>query len=220
MELLIHASASRIRYVAEHLVPRLKDIQVSVYCDRNHKGNLKSYLESYMYLPSSGDTWHLEDDVLPDRRFKEWMEEMSSFEGIVCGYGSRGNKEVFGLIEDPKDMWYSFPCIRIPNSYLREMLEWNTYDDDVQRKINEGIGIDLIFHKYVEANPIPIYHHDPCMVEHIDDLIGGSLISERYQSPKAIRFEDPEGLEKLKTELQKGSHEKDEIIEDKEADGT
>lgn len=189
-------------YVTRFLLPRLNGLKITVWCDHEHLGNLKAYLESYKQLPIDGYTWHLEDDVLPDRRFKQWICEMDSFDGIVCGYGSKGYKDIVGNIAHPEDMWYSFPCIRIPNGYLRDMLPWfediKTKDNDIRRKVESNKGIDYIFRRYVIDHPIPIFHHNPCMVEHVDDLTGGSLTNNRAQSPKAIRFEDREGVEELR----------------------
>lgn len=202
MEILIHSSPERMDYVTRYLLPKLSGLKITVWCDHEKSGNLKAYLDSYKELPLEGNTWHLEDNVLPDRHFKQWIAEMESFEGIVCGYGSKGYKNVLGLIEHPEDMWYSFPCIRIPNAYLRDMLPWleevQKNDRDIAHKVEAGKGIDYIFRRYAIDHPIPIYHHTPCMVEHIDDLIGGSLTNVRSQSPKAVRFDDTEGLEELK----------------------
>ena len=202
MELLIHASPKRMEYVTQFLLPRLSGLKITVWCDHEGKGNLKAYLESYKDLPIDGNTWHLEDDVLPDRHFKQWITEMESTEGIICGYGSKGYKNTLGQIKAPEDMWYSFPCIRIPNAYLKDMLPWleeiQKTDRDIMRKVEAGKGIDYIFRRYVIDHPIPIYHHDPCLVEHIDDYIGGSLTNIRGASPKAIRFDDAEGVEELK----------------------
>lgn len=202
MELLIHASPQRMEYVTRFLLPRLNGLKITVWCDHEGKGNLKAYLDSYKDIPPYGDTWHLEDDVLPDRHFRQWAEEVEGFDGIVCGYGSKGYKNVIGQIKQPEDLWYSFPCIRIPNAYLLDMIPWlediKDKDTDIRRKVEANKGIDYIFRRYVIDHPIPIYHHDPCMVEHIDDLIGGSLTNNRGASPKAIRFNDREGLEELR----------------------
>lgn len=201
MGILIHGSSRRAAYLYSYLIPKLCGTdKIKIDMDAENKGNLQAYLDSYRRLPNKGDTWHLEDDVLPDRRFKEWMEQMESFRGIVCGFGCKGSRNVLGEIKDPEDMWYSFPCIRIPNDYIKDFLEWLevTRDEEIARKIRAGKGIDFIFHKYVCERPIPIYHHNPCMVEHVDDLIGGSLISVRREPVKAVRFEDKAAVEELK----------------------
>lgn len=198
MDILIHASPQRMKYVTGFLVPKLNGNCITVWNDHEAKGNIRAYMKSMEHL-IGGDTWHLEDDVLPDRHFNEWAERLKDFKGIVCGFGSKGGKNVLGEAE-AEDMWYSFPCIRIPNDYIQGFLDWIEYgnDMDVALRMQIGKGIDFLFRKYVMSHPIPIYHHNPCMVEHIDDLIGGSLINIREEPIRAIRFEDTERLEELK----------------------
>lgn len=204
MDILIHASRPRLKYLEGYLAKKLPKAHLMV--DYYGEGNIEAYRGSYrvMYhngvLPKRGNTWHLEDDVLPDRRIMKWMRELESREGIICGFGTT---EKFGEVK-PEDMWYSFPCIRIPNDYLRDFEHWieTSGDEDVAERMKLGKGIDFLFRKYVIQNPIPIYHTNPCMVEHIDDLIGGSLINERDKPIKAIRFEDHEGIEELKSWLE------------------
>lgn len=205
MEFLIHASEERLWYVRNHLLPRLHGIKGMTFVDKQHDGNIKAYINSFLgpSLKGKGDTWHLEDDIYPDRMFVDWATKLENFEGIVCGFSPVGG--VLGEVKDPNDIWYSFPCIRIPNAYLKDFMRWLqlSNDPDVVRRKAWGKGIDFLFHKYVVENPIPIYHHYPCMVEHIDDLIGGSLINERPKPIKAYRFEDTEGLLQLKRELKR-----------------
>ena len=201
MDILIHGCWKRLKYLEGYLAKKLPKAHLMV--DYYGEGNIEAYRGSYrvMYLngvlPKTGNTWHLEDDVLPDRRIMKWMRELESREGIICGFGTT---EIYGEVE-PEDMWYSFPCIRIPNDYLIGFEKWlyhNWMDEDVAMRVAIGKGIDFLFRKYVIQNPIPIYHHNPCMVEHIDEYIGGSLINERDKPIKAIRFEDTERLAELK----------------------
>jgi hypothetical protein len=207
MDILIHASEKRSKY-HDYLLSKLPT--AGAYIDSMNDGNIKSYIDSYLNLINrmkviagkrNSNTWHFEDDVLPDRRIYEWMEDLEDKEGIICGFGTT---EKFGEVK-PEDMWYSFPCIRIPNYYLYGFVWWVLHsggDEDVVNRLKLGKGIDFLFRKYVIQNPIPIYHHNPCMVEHIDDLIGGSLINTRDKPIKAIRFEDKEALEELKRWLE------------------
>ena len=199
MEIIIHGSMKRFKYVLEFLSPKIP-FALPIFDDEG-VGNIKAYMESFKWLLNDRfipgkNTWHLEDDVLPDRRITKWMEEMEGQEGIICGFGTT---EKFGKVE-PEDMWYSFPCIRIPNDYLRDFVHWieTSGDEDVARRIKIGKGIDFLFRKFVIQNPIPIYHQEPCMVEHIDDYIGGSLLNIRKEPIRAIRFEDTERVEELK----------------------
>ena len=205
MKVMIHAAPERIHYVKGFLVPRLLwqgFEEVTVWEDVEHKGNLKAYLESYAQLPFGGDTWHLEDDVLPDKRFYTWAKNLNHFQGIINGYGSRGlfSERMFGEVRILQHMFYSFPCIRIPNDLIHLFLEWfETCDrNDVKRKVEQNRGIDFILRAYLEEHPTPCLNHKPCMVEHIDDYLTGSLVSIRGETPKAICFEDDESLEEMK----------------------
>ena len=201
MDILIHATEKREKYL-DFLLNRLPIS--NVYIDSNNEGNIKAYMKSFQILlrecDRGGDTWHFEDDVLPDKRFLKWAEQYEDVEGIVCGFGTTA---IYGKAK-PEYMWYSFPCIRIPNYYLKGFERWvrEGRDEDVKRRVELGKGIDFLFHKYVEKNPVPIYHTYPCMVEHIDDLIGGSLINERDKPIRAVRFEDTEAIEELKRWLE------------------
>lgn len=61
----------------DYLLPsfRRQDIQdVSVRCDTKRVGNLKSCMEIFASMPEEGGTWHLQDDVLLCRNFKERTE--------------------------------------------------------------------------------------------------------------------------------------------------
>ena len=205
MEVLIHAAPERMHYVEGFLVPKLLRQgfdDVKVWEDKDHKGNLKAYLESYKQLPFDGDTWHLEDDVLPDSRFYVWAKGLKNYQGIINGYGTRGlfSERMFGEVRMLQHMFYSFPCIRIPNDLIHLFLEWfeTCNRNDVKRKVEQNRGIDFILRAYLEENPAPCLNHNPCMVEHIDDYLTGSLVSIRAETPKAIRFEDTNSLEEMK----------------------
>lgn len=194
MDILIHASLKRMWYLTNFLLPKMPIRKLKIYYDRGY-GNIEAYLRSYNTLPNSGDTWHLEDDVLPDRRFFKWAEEYEDFGGIVCGFYTTEEENM-----------YSFPCIRIPNYYIKDFLEWVKVTDDqcVKDRMKLGKGIDFIFNRYWLTHKIPMIKHDPCMVEHIDDLIGGSLLNIREKPLKALRFEDDEAIENLKRRLRNG----------------
>ena len=199
MEIIIHGSMKRFKYVSEFLSPKIP-FALPIF-DDEEAGNIKAYMASFKWLLNDRlipgtNTWHLEDDVLPDKRIHEWMRYAEGTEGIICGFGTT---EKFGFVE-PEDMWYSFPCIRIPNDYLGDFVQWveTSGDEDVAERMKLGKGIDFLFRKFVVQNPIQIYHTVPCMVEHIDEYIGGSLINDRKEPIKAIRFEDTERLAELK----------------------
>lgn len=206
MEILIHAAPERMKYVKEFLAPRLKDqgADVAIWEDKERKGNLAAYLESYRSLPSTGDTWHLEDDVLPDRRFVKLVSgEWSKFPGIICGFGDRRKykEKHFGNANCGPGMFNSFPCIRIPNKTIKEFLVWfeevreTPHIDNI---VKTGKEIDYLFRIYLDSHRMNAYNFRPCLVEHIDEYLCGSICHPARNSlAKAVLFEDIESLQEL-----------------------
>jgi len=213
-KVLIHAYKDRMHYVNDYLIPRLVDqgfrrADIGVYTDYG-SGNLAAYLASYKGLQDDGDLWHLEDDTLPDRRFYSWARGLEYFpDSIICGFGSGqyyGLRD-FGYVVDPSEIWYSFPCIRIPNRVIKSFLQW-FYSYDVQKqyakKLKRGKDIDFFFRAYyVQETPCPAFNFRPCMVEHVADLIGGSVCNEeRGVTMQALLFEDPDAVSNLEKWVQ------------------
>lgn len=195
--IMIHACEKREKYVRECLIPELitqgfKESGILVHVDQG-KGNLAAYLESYRELPPAGDVWHLEDDVWPDPRFYQWSFGLSFFpRTIIAGFGAGQNYGLrdFGYCVDPDDLFLSFPCIRIPCETIKDFLRW--YDTKRMSKSNlarSGKEIDGFFKLYLRDKGILGYNFKPCMVEHIDDLIGGSVANPNRICLKAAIFE-------------------------------
>ena len=204
MNILIHACEQREEYVRGFLIPELirqgwdKD-KIVLWVDHG-RGNLQAYLGSYAALPDTGDWWHLEDDVLPDGRFFKYAQGLSHFPGIVCGFGAGlyyGLRD-FGYVQDPSEIFYSFPCIRIPCEVVKSFLRWlEQVKDRFKKTISSGAGIDYLFREYIKTQDVPIFNFKPCLVEHIDDLLGGSLVNPERGQAKAVIFEDPGALARL-----------------------
>lgn len=208
--ILIHTCNQRIEYVKGFLGPRLRKQgfkNIQVYWDKDNKGCLQSYIESYQQLPKNGDTWHLQDDVLPDQRFYTWACDLESYDGIICGFGNKWfyNKEMFGEAHNQHEMFYSFPCTRIPNKLCHEWLKWfeEVKDEhpEITKRLAENKYVDYFFKLFIGSNPreIPILNFEPCIVEHVDEYLGHSMVNPaRVMPAKALRFEDDEALEDLK----------------------
>ena len=209
--IMIHAAPSRMKYVTEFLKPRLRAQgfqEIIVWNDSEGIGCREAYLESFRSLPETGHTWHLQDDVLPDKRFYEWAtSEWAEYPGIINGFGNVHfyNPNRFGHAHNSEDMFYSFPCMRIPNEVAKDFLKWfkaaRETDVNVIEKLPAGKFIDYFFKLYIGNNEkeIAIYNFYPNIVEHVDEYITGSLVNQqRVKLAKALMFEDDEALEDLK----------------------
>ena len=126
---LIHTCNQRFRYVKDYLIPSMinqgiskEDVQI--YLDVNNDGCLESCMQAFMSVPKDGNTWHLQDDVIICHDFKERTEKDYQ-EDIVCGYCFVGDdkKRYIGSVSQ-RQMWYSFPCIQIPNKIARDCAKW------------------------------------------------------------------------------------------------
>lgn len=175
---------SRMWYVEGYLKPSMieqgiaeKDIRI--YNDVGHEGNLRACMSAFASVEGDGGTWHLQDDVCICKDFKERTEKYDS--GIVCGFSSEmydGSGNV-GIV-DTKNMWFSFPCIRIPNDYTRDCSKWvlkYIIDNPVYRGFwISGVNDDWMFKQYIKTYHLndEVLNLAPNLVNHIDYLIGGS----------------------------------------------
>jgi len=211
---IIHACNQRMDYVMNRLVPDMvsqginkDDIVVDV--DKDGVGNLEHTMRIFRAMPDHGDTWHLQDDVLISSDFKEKTE--AEYTGIVCGFASNYDKNIVVGETTFEHTWYSFPCIRIPNRTALKCGEYffnvvmksrkKTHKDYIRLKKND----DLLFREYVrifEPN-IKVTNLSPNLVDHIDWLIGGSLVNPKRNTEncKSVFWNEPEKTEKLYHEI-------------------
>lgn len=210
---MIHAVPKRMWYVEDFLVPSMleqgidKD-NIIVYNDSEHLGNLKACMKSFsMAGDDDGGTWHLQDDTLICKKFKILTESLDF--GLVCGFSSEmyDGPGRIGAIS-VQDMWFSFPCIRIPNQYARECSEWvNTYiiGNPVYKAFWEkGVNDDWAFRSYLRE-----FHKKECainlapnLVNHIDYLIGGGTGKGQRKNPVTAQYwTDDDLVEKLEKAL-------------------
>lgn len=182
---MIHAVPKRMWYVEDYLIPSMLEQginrdDIKIHNDVNHEGNLKSCLKAFLEVDDDADgTWHMQDDVIICHDFKEKTEQYDS--GIVCAFKSRYDGASPAGQVSVEQMWFSFPCIRIPNHIAKECSKWisnciignNIYTSWWQKGVND----DLLFKRYVRD----YYKHDkvlnlkPNLVDHVDYLIGGSV---------------------------------------------
>ena len=192
-KVMIHACNDRLWYVNEYIVPSMtaqgvaRD-DITVWLDKESKGNLKSFLESCRALADTpGGTWHLQDDVLIAHDFSEKINEHDN--GIVCAfchdlYETEGCTHLGPVV--PFLAWQScFQCIRIPNETLGHFYKWFNevaiHDEElVKRYISKNRSDDTLFRIFMcnERSWDRAYNLAPHLVEHVDFLIGGSQINK------------------------------------------
>ena len=211
---LIHASPSRMWYVTDYLIPSMTDQgisrdDISIWNDANGNGCLKSTMASFASVDrNDSGIWHLQDDVIIAPDFKMKTEELD--QGLVCGFcydsAEKWRTEARGYTKG-KNVWFSFPCIRIPNQLARDVADWF-----FKRVIPEDLHLDLVvtgkhddtlFVKYVESfRPDDlILNYSPGLVEHIDYMLGGSLVNKNRKRKVAHGLYSYERFDKGINEL-------------------
>ena len=198
---MIHACPKRMWYVDEYLIPSMLQqgiakVDIIVYNDSERLGNLRACMEAFSKVADDDDgTWHLQDDVCICSDFKERTESYNS--GIVCGFSTaryNGQKPTGEV--SLENMWYSFPCIRIPNKTALQCSDWVLQyimgNPCYKAYWSGGYNDDWCFRAYLktcEPN-IPVTNLAPNLVEHVDYLIGGGTIKKRDFSVKSQYWED------------------------------
>lgn len=213
MHIMIHTCPEREWYVREFLVPSLyeqgiEEEEVTVWVDRQRIGNLAACLASFLEVSEfPGETWHLQDDVIVCRNFAE--RTRTAPEGIVCGFCVKRYEDslVFGETTT-RFMWQSsFPCIKIPNAIAGEFVRWiyrERHRPGVAQYVQTGKKDDTLFHAFVqETYPgMPVMNMDPHLVDHVDWIIGGSIINQgRGFVARSCRWQDEDLVQKLQDEM-------------------
>ena len=214
---MIHAVPQRMWYVEHYLMPEMikngidKD-SILIYNDDKGLGNLRAFLDSLK--KSDCDLWHLQDDIIISDDFKVQTEKHNS--GIVCGFCSRYSEDKPAGFVLPENMWYSFPCIRIPDSTAREFIRWIKQQEEENGKHKNWIDAnrydDSLFMAFLqERYPLKaVLNLKPNIVNHIDYLIGGSMVNpKRRQTATAIYWESEKLLKEWEAELRNGKYRQD-----------
>ena len=221
---LIHACNQRMWYVKRHLLPSLvaqgiDPKHILVYQDKNSIGNLRAWVDSCNKLVEHANklgaegVWHLQDDVVICKDFKERTEKYDS--GIVCGFTCNYSLNYpigyHTLLEE--QMWFSFPCIRIPSDVLEHFVCWanvNLWQSKYFKPcIVRNNADDMVFREWLYDNYPDVKHLNlaPNLVNHIVDLSSGSVVNiSRNMNTRALYWEDDEVIENLKKELAKQSN--------------
>lgn len=213
MKILIHAVPERMWYVEDFLVPQLRAQgaaadELGIFLDDRKLGNLRACMEAFAACEGDGGTWHIQDDVLPCRDFVERCRQLD--EGLVYGFCSEqftDDPDRNGRVSMP-DAWHSFQCVRIPDSWARECAEWfyaeGRSDPDLRHLAALNRFDDYFFREFCQRRHggDAAINARPCLVEHVDMLIGGSVINEwRGYWVRAALWDDEELVDELRERL-------------------
>lgn len=186
---LIHACLDREWYVNEYLIPSMVEQgipkeNIEVWMDRNRDGNLFSCMKCFHYCGTKNSgRWHLQDDVVLSRDFRKRTEEHDS--GIVAGFFHRAWQPLtprFGEVH-PVYLWNSFQCIRIPDEIAGGCADWFFNDAMYREAYEPAVRVnkmdDSVFYDYIQEvhGDIKVTNLTPSLVDHVDFLIGGSVIN-------------------------------------------
>lgn len=215
MKYLIHSVPKRLWYVEKYLIPSMikqgiKKKDIYIYNDENKFGNLFAFLDSLKYinenLSEEQGLWHLQDDVIISRDFKE-TTEIEGKNMVVNGFVNKNyaNLEKSGLVK-VQDYWYSFPCVYIPNKYIDDFLNWIEKvktDSPYRKRWNKGRYDDWFFYKFLEEEfPIDyMYNLKPNLVDHIDYLLGYTTGKRSKTEVRAEYFEDLDLVKELERKI-------------------
>lgn len=185
MKILIHACPKRMWYVEGFLVPELKRQGadcIEIWNDWQGLGNLRACMASFAVRQGDGGTWHIQDDVLLCRDFVERCRQHN--EGVVYGFCNEqfeDDPQQVGRVSI-EDAWHSFQCVRIPDAYARGCAAWleGAGKNHAYYPLwtSSGKMDDSVFRAYMLAeHPRDMVENlRPCLVEHVDAIIGGSAL--------------------------------------------
>ena len=217
MRYMIHACPARMWYVERYLHPSLlaqgiRAEDIIIWNDEAGDGCLVSCMKAFLHCGATGHagTWHLQDDVVICRDFKARTEAHD--DGIVTGFLSK-----YGPCAQARGrvvagaLWWSFPCIRIPDALAEECAEWffadaqhrPCYEQQVKsRKEDDLLFRDFLLERYPRGT---VYGLTPNLVDHVDVLIGGSEINPQRQLGwvRSIAWEDESIVTELTEKLER-----------------
>lgn len=211
MNILIHACPARMWYVGDFLVPELRRQgadEIEVWNDTDGVGNLRACMASFAAREGDGGTWHIQDDVLPSASFVERARAHDC--GVVYGFCNED------FTDDPlqtgrvsvEDAWHSFQCVRIPDAWARECAAWLDGDGRNHEQyplwISSGKMDDSVFRAYLlERNARDMAENlAPNLVEHVDWIIGGSVLHPWRGIPaRAYYWDEDDRVDELKERI-------------------
>ena len=212
MKIMIHACPKRMWYVEGFLLPQLKAQgaeEIAIWNDTDRLGNLEACMRSFLHCRGYGGTWHIQDDILPGRDFVQRCLNYES-DGVVYGFCNEqftDDPEQTGRVYVP-DAWHSFQCVRIPDEYARGCADWfwskrweKNPNEELRIMYRLGKGDDTFFREYLlqEHGADRVTNANPNLVEHVDWIVGGSVLHPwRGYFTRAYFWEDEDLVRELK----------------------
>lgn len=225
MKYMIHTYPKRLWYVNKYLVPSMikqgiNAEDIFIFNDSNNRGNLQAFLDSLDWIYKNSKLsemgyWHLQDDVIISKDFKERTEDSRiAWNNVVNGFvSSNYNNKKLNLTgwQEVKNSWLSFPCVYIPNKYIGSFMNWlekaKTKDNalEYKRRYESNRHDDFFFYEFLRkrCKNDMVLNLKPNLVDHIDFLIGGSINKPRKEQVRGYYFEDLDLVEKLERKLNK-----------------
>lgn len=229
MKYMIHAYAPRRWYVDEFLVPSMieqgiKKEDIDIFCDDGTLGNLNACMMCFEQMGNEGKTWHLQDDVVISHDFKEVTESYDSQSDKIIVNGYCYGRDAPDIVKRTGQtttalMWYSFPCILIPNYIATACAKW-FYDEarfkpEYQTWVKSERYDDAFFKDFMKHG-FPYYYVEnlvPNIVDHVDYLIGGSIVNKKreeyFPQTRAAYFNDLYLVDELEVKLRKRFEERE-----------
>lgn len=211
MKVIIHGVKDRRWYIENFLIPQLQQQnieEIKVWLDNDKVGNLLSCMQCFENLPDDNEnTWHLQDDIVLCKDFKKRAEKFESYNGLVNGISVLDCEKEYEKGEtDIQNMWYSFPCIMIPNNIAKGCSSWfneKSNTKEYQTWLVTQRGDDAVFKDYIaDVHPdIKVFNVVPNLVDHIDYLLGGSTGWVRRHPIRSLYWEDEEIVEDLERRI-------------------
>ena len=211
---IVHACEQRRDYINDYLLPSMLEqgissLAINVEYDDLNIGNLSKCMEIFSSLDNTGGTWHIQDDVIICRNFKEITEQYDDGFTVVCGFvwDKDVNADHVGYVE-PQFMW-TFPCIYIPNKLASGCADWFYSSASRNPKyklwVMENRYDDYFFQEYLKT----FYPDDkvlnlvPNLVDHVDYLLGGTLVDKWRKDPqvRSAYFDDLDLVEELEEKI-------------------
>ena len=205
---MVHACPKRMWYVEGFLVPELERQgadEIEIFNDTEGLGNLRACMKAFASCAGDGGTWHIQDDVLLCRDFVERCREHD--DGVVYGFCNEA------FTDDPlqtgrvsvEDAWHSFQCIRIPDAYARECAAWLDGPGKTSGLypiwIKSGKMDDDVFRTFLidQHGRETVENLKPNLVEHVDWIVGGSVLHPwRGYIARAYWWDDEDLVKELK----------------------